>query len=116
MFVTVCRTAAWLTFIAIVVVTIDPIGLRPISGFGPEPERIAAFLAFGLLLGLAYHRNWLLTLCLVVAAAFGIEALQLLSPTRHPAVDDAVVKAAAGVAGVLAAYLIARNSRSRQRP
>lgn len=72
-----CRTAAWLAFVAMVVGTIVPIGMRPVSGFGPEPEQIAAFVAFGLLLGFAYNRNWLLTLCLVVAAGFGIEALQL---------------------------------------
>ena len=101
MFVVIFRIAAWLTLVAIVGVTMVPIGMRPQLGFGPEPERVAAFLVLGLLFGLAYRRNWLITLGLVVVAGFGIETLQFFSLTRHPTVDDAVIKAVAGIAGVL---------------
>jgi len=45
---------------------------------------------------------------LVVVAGFGIETLQFFSPTRHPTVDDAVIKAVAGIAGVLVGLLTAR--------
>ena len=105
----VFRIAAWLMLIAILVVTIVPIGMRPQSGLGPEPERVAAFLVLGLLFSLAYDRNLLLTLSLVVAAGLGIEALQMFSPTRHPAVDDAMIKAIAGIVGVLAGLVITKK-------
>jgi hypothetical protein len=104
------RIAAWLMLIAILAVTIVPIGMRPQSGLGPEPERVAAFLVLGLLFSLGYHdRNWLLTLGLVVAAGLGIEALQIFSPTRHPTVDDAMIKAIAGIVGVLAGLVITKK-------
>ncbi|RJT29438.1 VanZ family protein [Mesorhizobium waimense] len=106
---TALRTAVWLVLIGILTVTVVPIGMRPHLGLGPEPERVAAFFVLGLLFSLAYERNWFLTLCLVVAAGFGIEALQMFSPTRHPTVDDAVVKAIAGIAGVLGGIIIMKR-------
>ena len=113
---TALRIALWLVLIAILIVTVVPIGFRPQSGFGPEPERVAAFFVLGLLFRLAYDRNWFLTICLMVAAGLGIEALQLFSPTRHPTVDDAVIKAIAGIIGALGGLLIARMEWLRLRP
>ncbi|TIO09470.1 VanZ family protein [Mesorhizobium sp.] len=105
----VFRAAAWLLVIAILAVTIVPIGMRPHSGLGPEPERVAAFLVLGLLFGLAHERNWMLALGLVVVAGLGIEALQMLSPSRHPTLEDAVIKALAGSVGVSAGCIIAKK-------
>ncbi|TPJ52272.1 hypothetical protein [Mesorhizobium sp. B2-7-1] len=107
----VFRFAAWLGLIAVVIVTLVPIGMRPQLGFGPEPGRVAAFFVLGLLFSIGYYRNWSLTLGVVIAAGFGLEALQILSPTRHPAFDDAVVKAAAGTLGVFAGYIVRRRVR-----
>jgi hypothetical protein len=105
----VFRFAAWLGLIAVVIVTIVPIGMRPQLGFGPEPDRVAAFLMLGLLFSIGYDRNWPLTLGVMVAAGFGLEALQIFSPTRHPAFDDAVIKAAAGTLGVFAGYILRKK-------
>ncbi|GLS35946.1 hypothetical protein GCM10010869_15350 [Mesorhizobium tianshanense] len=105
----VFRITAWLLLIAIVAVTIVPIGMRPHSGLGPEPERIAAFLALGLLFGLANDRNWMLALGLVIVTGLGIEALQMLSPTRHPTLEDAVIKALAGSVGFSAGRIISKK-------
>lgn len=108
----VFRLAAWLLVLAIVAVTIVPIGMRPHSGLGPEPERVAAFLVLGLLLGLACDRNWMLALSLVAVAGLGIEALQMFSPSRHPSVEDAVIKALAGCVGVLAGCILVKKDWS----
>ncbi|PDQ18301.1 hypothetical protein CN311_25475 [Mesorhizobium sanjuanii] len=105
----VFQIAAWLLLIAILAATIVPIGMRPHSGLGPEPERVAAFLVLGLLFGLAYDRNWVLALSLVIVAGVGIEALQMLSPSRHPTLEDAVIKALAGSVGVSAGCIIAKK-------
>jgi hypothetical protein len=88
--------------------------MRPHSGFGPEPERVAAFLVVGLLFGLGYDRNWMLALGLVVVAGLGIEALQMLSPSRHPTLEDAVIKALAGSIGVSAGCIIAKTGWLRR--
>ena len=74
---------AWSVLLVIVIVTICPIGFRPHTLTTVGIDRAAAF-AF-------------------CSAAFGIEALQFLSPTRHPHLMDAAVKAAGAIAGGLAA-------------
>jgi hypothetical protein len=110
----VFRFAAWLGLLAVTIVTIAPIGMRPQLGLGPEADRVAAFFVLGLLFSIGYDRNWPLTFGIVAAASFGIEALQILSPTRHPAFDDAVIKAAAGTLGVFAGYILRRRVRPLQ--
>jgi hypothetical protein len=107
---TVFQVAGWLLFIAVVAVTVSPIGLRPHTSFGAGPERMAAFFLLGLLFGIGYDRHWLMTIALVIAIAFGIEALQLLAPSRHARFDDALVKAIGAVIGVAVGYVIARMS------
>ncbi|MER8830519.1 hypothetical protein NKH73_29720 [Mesorhizobium sp. M0938] len=103
------KITAWVLLIAIMAATIVPIGMRPHSGLGPEPERVAAFLVVGLLFGLAYDRNWMLALSVVIVAGLGIEALQMLSPSRHPTLEDAVIKAIAGSVGVSAGCVITKK-------
>jgi hypothetical protein len=103
------RVAGWLLFAAVVAVTVSPIGLRPQTVFGAGPERMGAFFLLGLLFGFGYDRRWLPTICLVVAIAFGAEALQLLVPSRHARFDDAAVKAVGGVIGVAVAYALVKT-------
>jgi hypothetical protein len=42
----------------------------------------------------------------IAIAAFGIETMQMLTPDRHARIWDAVVKAAGGILGVLAAHVV----------
>jgi VanZ like family len=63
----------------------------------------------GLLFGLAYSRRWLLTICLVAAGAFSIEALQFLTPDRHPVLEDAFVKMGGGTIGILVGFAFQRR-------
>ena len=62
----------------------------------------------GLLFGLGYSRRWLLALCLMIAGGFAIEALQYLTPDRHAALADALVKVCAGSIGIIAGFALER--------
>ena len=94
--------------IAIVAATVSPITERPLSGYPPGFERAAAFLTMGLLFGLGYRR-WLPTLLMMTAGAFAIEALQFLTPDRHPALADALVKMSGGTMGMLVGFVFQRR-------
>ena len=89
----------WLALAFIVFVTLSPIGDRP-SLASPHLERFAAFALIGLVFALAYPNRVLLVVALVVGAAFGLEALQLLTPDRHGRAADALTKALGGISGI----------------
>jgi hypothetical protein len=91
--------AGWLALAFIVGATLSPIDIRPVVA-GPQLERFAAFALLGLAFGLAYPKRVLLVAAVVVASAFGLEALQLATPDRHGRLLDAFVKAAGGVCGI----------------
>lgn len=88
-----------LTLAFIIYATLSPINARPVLA-GPQLERFAAFALMGLAFGLAYPRRVLLIVVIVVGAAIGLEALQLLMPDRHARVADALIKALGGACGI----------------
>jgi hypothetical protein len=90
---------------AIAFVTLCPIGLRPHLASATE-ERFGAYFVLGVLVALAAGRRWLGAMAVVVVLALGLEAAQLLAPTRDAAMSDALVKALSGVLGTAAAQLI----------
>lgn len=99
---------AWLLLAAVAFVTLAPIGFRPNSGLSPSIERFVAFGAVGFLFALAYpHRLWLIVV-LVLGAAVGFEALQLLSASRHGRLFDLAVKLAGGGLGIAAGVIADR--------
>lgn len=95
------KYVAWSVFLLIVIVTICPIGFRPHTLTTVGIDRAAAFAFCSAAFVFAYPRHWLAVIVAGVTAAFGIEALQFLSPTRHPHLMDAAVKAAGAIAGGL---------------
>ena len=95
----VSTIAGWLALAFIVFATLSPIDDRPVIA-GAQFEHFAAFAVVGLAFGLAYPRRVFLVATLIVIGAFGLEALQLLTPDRHARVLDAVVKAAGGICGI----------------
>ncbi|OEO30442.1 hypothetical protein VW23_021290 [Devosia insulae DS-56] len=99
---------AWLLLAAIAFVTLAPIGFRPNTGYSPSIERFLAFGAVGLCFALAYPRRLWLVLALVLGAAIGLEALQLVSASRHGRLFDLAVKLAGGGLGVAAGVLAQR--------
>jgi VanZ family protein len=104
----ICRWVAWPLLVAIIFVTLSPIGLRPASPAPPDVERFVAYAALAGVFCLGYpkHRGPALLFLLVLAGA--LEALQHLIPTRHGRISDAAVKMMGAAAGVfLAERLVA---------
>jgi hypothetical protein len=104
------RLSAWLILAAVALATLSPLDARPRSGFIPDVERLAAFLAVGLLFGLGYPKRWIAVLGLLVAGIFGLEALQLLLPDRHGQIADAAFKSAGCSLGLIAGVSVRRVS------
>jgi VanZ family protein len=104
--------AGWLALAFIAYATLSPIEDRPVMA-GPQLEHFAAFGLVGLAFGLAYPNRLLLIVAIVVGSAFGLEALQLLTPDRHGRVLDALMKAAGGVCGIGAGQLTSVLLRTR---
>ena len=100
----VSTVAGWLALAFIVYATLSPIDDRPVIA-DPQLEHFAAFAFLGLAFGLAYPRRVLLVAAMILIGAFGLEALQLLTPDRHARLLDASMKAAGGAAGIGIAQL-----------
>ena len=83
--------AGWLALAFIAFVTLSPMQARPSIG-GTHLEHFVAFALIGLVFALAYPNRILLVVVVVVGAALGLEALQLLTPDRHARAADALVK------------------------
>ena len=90
---------SWLTLAFVIFVTLSPVADRPSVG-SPDLERFAAFALMGIAFALAYPNRVLLVVALVIGAAFGLEALQLLTPDRHGRAADALAKALGGISGI----------------
>jgi VanZ family protein len=97
--------AGWLALAFIVYATLSPIDARPVLA-SPHREHFAAFALMGLAFGLAYPNRVLLVFVIVVGAAAGLEALQVLTPDRHGRVWDALVKALGGICGISFSQLV----------
>lgn len=102
---TLFRLAFWGLLAALAFVTLSPIGLRPEVG-PADLERACAYAAFGVLAGLAYPRQRIAILAMVVVAAGMLELGQELSASRHARFADFLVKAGSGVAGWCLASLV----------
>jgi hypothetical protein len=105
------RCAAWLLVLAIAVVTLAPIGLRPISGVPVSVERFAAFAVIGACFGLGYPKHRFAILLVVIGIIGTLELAQYLVPSRHGHFFDSVVKTAGALLG-LAGSLIGERSKA----
>ncbi|SFI60012.1 MULTISPECIES: hypothetical protein [unclassified Phyllobacterium] len=97
---------AWIVLALVVIVTVGPIGLRPITPFGPDVERFTAFVVVGGLFSLTYPQRRIANTVLIVLACGLLEYAQDFIPGRHPDFGNFLVKSAGAVAGMLAGTLI----------
>jgi len=95
----ISAVAGWLSLVFIVYATLSPIDARPVLSV-PHIERFAAFALTGIALAIAYPNRVLLVVAVVVGAAVGLEALQLLTPDRQGRAADAFVKALGAISGI----------------
>jgi VanZ family protein len=102
----------WLALAFIAYATLSPIDARPVMA-SIKFEHFGAFGLVGLALGLAYPKRLFWIAVIVLGSAFGLEALQLLTPDRHGRLLDAAVKAAGGICGVGISQLAALILRAK---
>lgn len=110
------QVAAWSAFALIVFVTVSPIQMRPGGIFTVDVDRGLAFGLLASMFMIAYPRQAIVVGLLVVITAGMTEALQLLSPSRHARIDDALIKSSGAVAGMVIASFynalrVARHGR-----
>jgi len=115
MFGKLAKIAAWASLGFIVYATLVPPGMRPTLGdIGANYERFAAYAVASVLLVLAYPRYPVRVGILVIAFAIALEFAQLEIPGRDARVADMLVKAAGGLAGIVAAALWNRRVAAQQ--
>jgi hypothetical protein len=107
------RIIAWVLLGLCIAATVVPIGLRPHVALPADADRALAFAVLGMAFGLAYPRRWLTVSLFLMLAAFSIESLQFLSPSRHPGLSDAVIKALGALFGVAVAHGMLRYMARR---
>lgn len=111
------QIAAWAALAAIVFVTVSPIEMRPGDVLSVDLDRALAFGLLSSMFMVAYPRHALFVGGMIVLSAGAIELLQALSPTRHARFDDAVVKGAGALGGMVLAfaYNVLRRFRHTRR-
>jgi VanZ family protein len=104
--------AGWLALAFIVYATLSPIDDRPVIA-SAHLEHFLAYGLVGLAFALGYPNRLLLIIMIVAGSAFGLEALQLLTPDRHGRVIDALVKASGGICGITVGQSLSLLLRTR---
>ena len=103
---------AWLLLLALAIVTVGPIGLRPETGLSPQLERTIGLLIVGFAFGLAYPRKILLVALLLVASTALFELLQNFEPHRHGRWIDLAAKLIGAALGLALGYAASRLRRA----
>jgi len=111
---TLLRILAWLLLLGLVIVTIGPISLRPVTPLPTQLERALALLVIGFVFALAYPRHIVIIAILVLGTTILLEFLQVLEPSRHGRLVDALVKLLGGAAGLAFGMLASRSRGPRK--
>ncbi|WP_157961325.1 VanZ family protein [Microvirga flavescens] len=98
------RLVGWLLIAAVMVFTLAPIGIRPVTAAPADLERFVAFVLIGGAFYIGYPRHHIGFVLLVIGIAGLLEVLQNIVPGRHGHWHDYFVKAT----GVLIGTLLAR--------
>lgn len=116
----VSKALAWTTTAAILILSLVPPSLRPVTGAPHSVEHLAIFALCGLAFGLGYRLAGLVTGLALVIFSGAVELLQLMVPGRHARVSDFVVDAVAICVGLiigrLAAKCVSSDERSAEQP
>ena len=98
---------AWISLVAVAVMTLGPADLRPVTIAPPNLERLAAFVVVGMLFGAAYPRNVPILVVALVCAAGLLELGQHLVPNRHATTLAFMFKVTGGGIGIFLGNLVA---------
>ena len=104
----ILRLVAWFLAITIVIFSLVPANIRPVTG-APQPvEHFAIYALTGLAFGFGYKRREVLLAGLLVIFSGAVEFAQLAVPGRHARVSDFVIDAIAVVTGLFVASHLSR--------
>jgi VanZ family protein len=98
------RIAALALLAIIIFATLSPIQMRPHIAEA-NVERALAYVLLGFALALGFPNRLYQAMIFVVASAGILELLQIIDPGRHARLADALVKASAGIVGIVVARL-----------
>jgi VanZ family protein len=102
------RIVALVLLAIIIFATLSPIQLRP-HIFEANIERGLAYVSLGFAVALGFPNRLYEAVIFVVVTAGVLELLQVIDPGRHARLIDALVKAFAGLAGIVVAQLLIRT-------
>lgn len=91
--------------LALAVVTLGPLGMRPETGLPHQVERGLMYLFLGALIALALRPRWIVAALTIIAIAALLELLQLIIPGRDGRLLDFFSKATGGCGGVALAMV-----------
>ncbi|WP_189521253.1 hypothetical protein [Mesorhizobium sp. M1B.F.Ca.ET.045.04.1.1] len=101
----ISRLAALVMLAAIAFATLSPIQMRPHLG-DANLERALAYALFGLALAFGFRARLVQAMLFVCTVAGVLELLQAIDPGRHARLQDALVKAAAGLMGIAVGRIV----------
>ena len=96
------RICGWIATAVIVILSLVPASLRPVTGAPHEVEHFLIFAITGLFFGIGYRPRPRSAIGLVLFAG-AIELVQLIVPGRHARLSDFIVDALAALFGLMAA-------------
>ena len=108
------RILAWMLIGAVVILSLVPPTLRPVTGASHDLEHFAIFALCGYAFGVGYRSRHLFHAVALVTFAGSIEVLQFTAPGRHARMLDFVVDAIASCAGVLIGWVTLKVNRLAQ--
>jgi VanZ family protein len=100
---------AWFSVFLIVVLSIVPASLRPVSGLPHALEHFLIFLITGAAFALAYPGRQLVNCGGLTAFAGLVEIAQIWSFGRHARISDFIVDALAALIGVGLAWIVLKT-------
>ncbi|MFC3322938.1 VanZ family protein [Mesorhizobium cantuariense] len=103
------RTVAMALLAIIIFATLSPIQMRPHIAEA-NIERALAYVLLGFALALGFPNRLYQAVVFVAVTAGVLELLQIIDPGRHAHIADALVKACAGIVGILVGQLFVRSS------
>jgi VanZ family protein len=104
------RIASWLLAASIVVLSLVPPSLRPVTELPHDVEHFAIFGATGLAYGLGYSRQYFVVAAALLIFTGAIEVAQMAVPGRHARLSDFMVDALAVCIGVVTASVRAPSN------
>jgi VanZ like family len=102
--INIARSIAWIGLTAIVILTLVPAGLRPVSALPHVYEHLAVFLLIGFAFGIGYPGQRLVIGIAALPTIGMLELLQLFVPGRHARLSDFAVNLVGALIGLIAAY------------